>query len=325
MTDAFHTTADLVGYVLWRARELTDGRSAWHPWALRYLNLAYEHLALGGLDFTPTAQVNWWFLRQSPPGVLALDPVLAGQMALTAGSVAGTLAVPPGAGVSLVGWVLRVFSEEETATVARRISVHAPGGTGIEFDLPWRGPSTSSAVYEAYHLEYTLPATVLRLLSPAGLSHPTPEGTYDLAVAERAAAHATLMPWPEIGVPSRATFIGQQALRMNRAGRREGPVRVEYDAIVRPPLLALPGDAEVPYLPREYRYVLADMALSYVFRDKNDSRADGQRVIAQQGIAALLKEQDYRTHIADPDFGRALTSPARRRRRWAVSTSGVRF
>jgi hypothetical protein len=45
-----------------------------------------------------------------------------------------------------------------------------------------------------------------------------------------------------------------------------------------------------PLVPLEYRAVLADMALTYVWLDKNDDRSNAVALGARTGLAAMFKE-----------------------------------
>ena len=70
-------------------------------------------------------------------------------------------------------------------------------------------------------------------------------------------------------------------------------MRVEYDYIKRPAALAN-TPLEEPLVPLEHRHVIADLALAYLFMDKNDSRAAQVLQLAQAGLVTMAGENRAR-------------------------------
>src|SRR5512144_504520 len=93
---AYQTTAELLEDLLFRAGEPVDGTSDFKDAGLRYLNRAQQALALGGAEFEPSIQEDWWWLRKSPSGVLTLEPVYStGTVAVANASAIVTFSSPP--------------------------------------------------------------------------------------------------------------------------------------------------------------------------------------------------------------------------------------
>jgi hypothetical protein len=56
----------------------------------------------------------------------------------------------------------------------------------------------------------------------------------------------------------------------------------------------LADDTNTPAVPREYRYILADWALSFLYAAKDDIKAGDSAALAQRGLRSMSKENRRR-------------------------------
>lgn len=302
----YQFTADLISDILFRAREPQAG-SDWATQVLVYLNRAYQSLWHSGNEFTPTAQIDWYWLRKSPPGSFTLDPVYdTGTVVVTNGGLSpGFNTAPSSALGSFTGRIFRVTGHPDVF----RIASHVAGSNVCTLSSVYTGPTASAAAFDVTRLEYDVPEDCIRIIDDLKIFR---TGRYfqrytiklgDIGAMER--------EWPlallESGPPDRAAYVTDQRIRFNRGGGSNGSTdlyRVEFDYIARPALLTSPGTTEEPVVPRDHRKTLADMALYYLWIDKNDERSAAAQGLAQAGLASMLSEQWYTEHVGDEDFGR---------------------
>jgi len=313
----FQYTADLINYILIRAREPSN--SAFLPQALVYLNEAYMDLCQGGGAFIPQGQIDWLWLRKSPPGVLTLQPIIqAGTATVVHGSTSVTLSVAPTP--SVVGRFFRVLSHPDVF----RVAAHTAGATAVTLDSPYTGPGAAGMASKLLALEYPLAPDMLRLTGAfRGYRGDSYLGRYEVPIIDLGQMERA---WPlsqiESGVPSRAAWVTEDTVRFNRAGGVTSTDlhRLEYDYLVRPPLLTLPGTIEEPLVPIERRYVLAQMALVALWEDKNDERRTEMASQVQSAIASMIKAYGYQVFISDPTFAQIAPRRQLRARRGPLRT-----
>lgn len=289
------TGADLRGYVLDRAGELTDGTSEFHSQVLEYLNRQYLSICLGGCEVAPDVREDWWWLRKYPPGVLTLSsPITTGTVLVTQGQTSITFSAAPAASVAT--WSFQTAGDP----TVYRVSAHTGGQTGATLDSAYVGTTDAAATYTLLKLEYDLAVDVLRLIGPlrCALSNGN-DDPYKIYAKNRFDLETW---WPPVemltGVPEYYSVVQQvttetgsatkTTVRFNRGGRSEGQTRVEYDYLRKPSVLA--GSSEEPLIPWEWRHVLADAALYLLLVQKNDSRADTAGLSAKTGLLALQRE-----------------------------------
>jgi hypothetical protein len=83
--------------------------------------------------------------------------------------------------------------------------------------------------------------------------------------------------------------------------------KMKVDYRYKPKLTALvDSESSFPLVPVQWRHVLADMALSLLFLDKNDDRSNSIALLARTGLAGMLKENRRRLAKMDKDVGRVM-------------------
>jgi len=299
------TSADLIDDVLFRAGEPTDGTSDFNAVALIYLNRAYSILWMGGGEFAPNIQEDWWWLRKSTPGILTIQPGIDNTttVSVTRGSTSITFSAAPTPPIdaSLAsGWFFHVDDHADVF----RISTHTSGSTSATLDSVYTGTTATGKSYSLYKLEYALATDVLKVVSPMrvyqdnrseidGVALPALERDYPLNNIQA-------------GVPRQFAFVGERKIRFSHKGSSVSGtlIRSEYDYLRRPgDLTDATGE---PLVPMQYRKTLADLALFYLHSDKNDDRAAGVGTMARSGIIAMARENRQRQAAMSREMGAIL-------------------
>lgn len=278
--------------MLWRAGEPLNGSSQWETKALDYLNRAYRALALGASEFLPEHVEDWWWMYSSSS--LVLDPMYdTGSVTVTKGSAAITFSAVYAASVQ--GWFLRTGDNPDTFVIA----AHTAGQATATLDTVYTGNS-GSFNYKLMHARYTLPSNVSTLLSPMFVARD------DMRINGLAPPRMDrLFPVSRMvgGVPSYFALEDNRTVRFNAAGKTDGTyMRVDYSykALVND---LTDSDSSIPLVPLEYRHLLSDMALSFLFVDKNDDRSAIAQA-ARSGLMAMFRENRRKMKMIDDSMGR---------------------
>jgi hypothetical protein len=112
------------------------------------------------------------------------------------------------------------------------------------------------------------------------------------------------------GPPQRFAFVTETKVRFDTFGplstTSPNLIRLEYDYIYRPADLTNAANEE-PIVPRQYRKLLADIALTFLFVDKNDDRASSVSGLAKKGVQSMENEQ--RSRMINYSRSNGLISP----------------
>jgi hypothetical protein len=325
----YQYTSDLLGDMLFRAGEPTDGTGDYVDAALRYLNRAYQSIWLGGSELDPGINEDWLWLRSTDPGIITLRPSYSGgYTAVTHNDATYSLGVDgtdPGSALpidSLVGsdildgWF---FKADDHADVFRfdtsNYTLLSPGPPYFtvdgEFDSVYTGSTDAAAGYKIFRLEYDLASDVLRLLSPMRVYQDNRIKIHGMSV--EVMHNQWPLSTPLAGVPSGFAMVGDQKVMFSHyAGDASTDrIRIEYDYLKKPSILANTTNEE-PLIPIQYRKVLADYGLFFLFMDKNDNRADATGMMARATLRAMTVENRKRMSAITSNFGRIITRQAER-------------
>ena len=113
------------------------------------------------------------------------------------------------------------------------------------------------------------------------------------------------------GVPQKFSMIGQRSVRFSHYGGTDSTdlIKADYEYIYEPSDLA--DDSNQPLVPREYRKILADWALVFLYSDKSDSRATDALKLAINGLRSMASEQRRRQNrFGGKNFARIHTRQA---------------
>lgn len=300
----YQFSSDLVADILFRAGEQTDGTSDFAAVALQYLNRAYQALLMGGSEVDPEINEDWWWARKHPPGVINLSPAYdTGTVSATNDNVTLTLSAAPA--YSLAGYFFRANGHPDIF----RVSAHTAASTSVTLDAAYTGPTDAALTFKFFKAEYDLASDMVRVIAPMRVyqgAYTEVDGT-ELMSLER--------DWPlnliESGPPTQFAFVTETKVRFNTYGPLTSAsvpnsIRLEYDYVYRPADLTNSGSEE-PIVPWQYRKLLADIAVTLLFVDKNDDRAAAVSQLAKKGLQAMEKEQ--RSRMINYSRSNGLISP----------------
>jgi len=285
------STQDLKRDVLFRGSEAISG-SNYDAAAVDYLNRVYQSLCTGASEFLPEYVEDWWWLRSKD--VLTLLPVVtAGTITVTQNSASVVFSVPPNP--SVADYYLRV----ETHPELFRVLTHTGGAAPATLDSPYTGPSGTLA-FKLMKVTYPLSASVAAITGPMVGYRQNPK-----IIGLSPERMDVIWPLAELntGTPQAFALENEQLVRFSHGGRTDGQSqRVEYR--FRPVVADLTDSpSSIPLVPKQYRHILSDMALTHVYLDKNDDRSNAIALAARTGLAGMLKENRRRIPKMDSDAG----------------------
>lgn len=298
---AYETTLDIKFDILFRAGEKTDGSSDWDARAMDYIQRAYSAIVQGGQEFDQEVNEDWLWLFRT--GVLTLLPAISKSATFTIGSTLLTFDTFPvddtNTAIPVVGYFVRPSGVGDVF----KVTAHSVGQVNATMDSPFTG---TSGVYncDVFLLVYTLADDVMRTRSnmwTRPLNFGFPWRPSQISIVETEVVR-TMWPISRVtsGVPTMCSMTDESHVQFNTFPADR--VRVEYDYLFLPDVLT--GDAgETPVLPYKDRRVLADMALYFLFQDKNDNRADATALVAKGGIRGMARENHARMAAGDRTLG----------------------
>ena len=283
----YTTSQDLVNDILKRAHEPSDGTSDFDSDVVEYLNRAYLGMLRGGAELDPEIDEDWWWLRADDQGVLTLNPVIdTGTIAVTNNSTSITFSSAPTP--SVAGRHLKVNDHADVFIV----SSHSAGVTSATLESVYTGSTDSAASYRVFQLDYTLASDVLYLSQTMTAFQDGQHGIIGLELDRLTDKWPRNQAGP--GVPKNFSMITDQAVRFSHYGGTSSTdlIKIDYEYMKLPSDLA--DNSSTPIVPREYRYILADWALSFLFAAKDDAQAGDVAALAQRGMRSMAKDNRRR-------------------------------
>jgi hypothetical protein len=271
--------------------------------------MVYYQICRGGSELIPNVNEDWAWLRKSTPGVLTLKPAInTGTVSVTLNSTSITFSSGPT--VDLDNYYFRVDGHADVF----RIAAHTSGGTAATLDAVYTGTTNAAAGFTVFPLEYNLATDVMRIVAPMR-TYVSTGGEWSRYKIYRSDLDSMEEEYPlvtsAVGVPDMYAEIGETTpgTRRVRFNRYIHPsqttyLRVEYEYLFQPTLLTSPGTTEEPVLPKQWRHLLADFVLAYLFGVKDDSRSGAAAGVAQAGLMGLKNENRYQTATATRNYFR---------------------
>lgn len=294
----FTSARDLKEDVLFRAGESTT-TSQWNVRAIDYLNRAYRALCSGASEFMSDNVEDWAWMKSS--GLLRLEPARNTPVTVTQGSSAivfDTLFAD-----SVVGWRLKVDGHSDVYTIL----THVAGTNTAVLDSNYNGTSKVSAANYLMKVTYSLDASSAYIISPMSM-YQRDGGILGMTPERMDSVFPGLRFGP--GIPIAFAMEGPQTVRFSHGGAIDGTyLRAEYRYKASVVDLTDSGTS-IPLVPIEHRHVLADMALVYIFSDKNDDRAAIAGAAAKSTLSAMARENRHIVSKMDPGAGRIFPRQA---------------
>ncbi len=305
---AFQYVSNILSDALFRAQEPPNSNSDYYNQAVVYLNTVYMQICRGGAELAPSINEDWTWLHKLRPGVLTLRPALTGTCTVFQDSTSVVLS--PTQPTSLLNYFFRVDGHPDVF----RVVAHE-NGTEVSLDAAYTGVDAAGVAYTTFQLEHDLASDVMRVTGPMNCYVASAVGSAMGRYKIYRVALDNLNTWgatnTDTGVPDAFAEVGPvtAGIRRVRFNRYLGeafphPVRVEYDYLYRPTDLVAPGSAQEPVLPLEWRHLLSDYLLAYLFGQKNDDRAGAAAQAAQAGLVGMAQENRYQMTTAAPDLFR---------------------
>lgn len=245
-----------------------------------YINRSYNTLAAGASEFLPEYVEDWWWLRGTD--VITLEPATTGLVSLTQDSDNITFSAAP-APTSVVGFRIKIEGYGEQFEIAE----HTAGATAAVLDSPYTGLTNAVAKYTLMKVHYTLSDQVASLISPmVGF-----KGNTNI-IGLSPERMDNLYPLPDLstGISTAFALEDSRTVRFSHGGLTDGSsMRVEYRYRKLVDELT-DSDDSIPVIPIQWRHLLADMALTYLYLELNDDRSNATALSARTGLAAMLKE-----------------------------------
>lgn len=285
-------SADLIDDILFRSGEKIDGTSNFEAQALVYLNRAYRSIYMGGTEFDPEFNEKFWWIRAE--STLTLEAAIkTGTASVTKNSTTVTLSSAPAN--SVAGWHFKVDTHHDFF----RVSTHSGGSTTVSLDSVYTGDTNSAIAYRLMKFDYDLATDSIKVIDPMMVWADDGDHKVELVspvdVRRFWADHNTLS-----GAPEKFCMLDDDTVRFSQYGSDDGKlIRVDYSYLKRPADLVNSGSDE-PLVPRQYRHILSDMSLFFLFSDKNDTRVEGVGLMAKSGMRAMSLENRKRfSHAGD--------------------------
>ena len=275
-------SSEILDDALSRANEPTDGTSDYEAQALIYLNRAYRALYMGGTEFDPEVNEDWWWMRTEAS--LIMNPnITTGTVKVTRDGSAITFSATPS--VTIQDYHFKVNGHNDVF----KISSFTTGTNAATIDTIYTGTSASTASYNLMDFEYTLATGIIKVLSPMRIYGREDNDVKMISVGEIEAKYP--MDTVTAGTPESFAMVTETTARFNRFA--SDLTRVDYDCFVQPADLTDSGSEE-PVVPLQYRHILADMTAFFILLDKDDTKAESVAAIAKAGIRAMAVENRSR-------------------------------
>ena len=272
------TSAEILDDILFRAGEKTDGTSDYEAQGLIYMNRAYRAIYMGGMEFSKKFHEDWYWNKVVRTGSGALDAVIkTGTVTATRASTAITFSSAPA--VSVADRRFLVDGDEDIYTV----SAHTAGAAAATLLTAYTGTTGAGKTFRVMRHAYALISGITKIASPIFFYQ---DGGRECLFVDFDSIRRFWASGADLsGVPERFCYGETESeIYFDRYGSdtENEKMLFEYSANERPADLA--NDSNEPIVPRQWRHIISDMALFFIYADKDDSRG---RIVAEEAQAGL--------------------------------------
>lgn len=311
---ALQFSSQLLDDILFRAGEKVDGTSDYEAQALIYLNRAYRTVYMGGGEFNPKYHENWYWMDENEIGQDTITSVIkTGTVAVTFGSTAITFSVAPAFSVN--AYMLRLDDDEDIFHIAS----HTAGSTAATLRTSYSGATATGKTFRLMKFTYDLPSDLLKISSPIHFYQDG--GRVCDQVAMKDIVKFRVSGQDLSGVPDMFAQDEYDRITFNRYGSDTENEDMVYEMQYRPrPADLTNSTTQEPVIPREWRHVLSDLALYFIYFDKNDERTG---LVGKQ-VSALLDamKMENRAFLAESGSPGHIFPRGRRTVRRVKTSSG---
>lgn len=258
--------------------------------ALLYLNLAHRDLSAGTCKLLPQIVATFPWAKSAQPKTLILQPsITTGTVSITQNNSSITFSSAPAS--SVAGYHIKFGSNETTY----RIDSHTAGAASATLDSVVINTTAPTSTYTLFKIDYTVGSSdILRIVDmfSSQIDPGFGTGQYKL-IAETEESLRRFFPTISSGLPTHFALLyyneGTFTVRFNKYLDTTSYRRLEAPYIPIPSDLTA-SDASIPLPPKHHRQTLCDLALYYLFQDKNDDKAQESYNAAGGGLLTMLKE-----------------------------------
>jgi hypothetical protein len=243
------------------------------------------------------------FARAPQPKVVTLVPPIDTILATTTqGSTTVTLSGAPQGANSVAGWFIQVMG----TSTAYRIQTHVAASTTVTLDSAYVDLAATNEVCSIFKLQYTLGGSdILRLIGPLRIygDEPVITITDKDEMLDRIALDGFTLRVPEY-----CSVINEDngTYTLQFSSTPSEYVRIEADYVPIPGTLTGGVSGTNPVIPRQFRELLAHVALYFMQIRNDDNRANTHLKIAQDMFAELIDWNDKLYAQGDADYGRVI-------------------
>lgn len=304
----FDTPADMRTDILFRAGESTVNTSGpFYTRVLEYINRAYLDLCRGNGPLQPDAQVIFRWAIKHPPQNLTLQPKYStGTISVTNNNSIATVSQTISSSVS--GYHLIVDGETDVF----RVTSHTAGTDSLTLDSVYTGDTSATATFKLVKLEYTIGNNdIMKLISPMRIFQQA-ESHQDYKIyGLQPDKFDELFPIARVrsGIPTAFKIVRVNSNNVTVVFNRymeTDLLKVEFDYTLLPTKLTAATTTDNILVPDEYRYVINDWALAFIFKDKNDNRYADALGTARAGWQTMVSEWRYDQMLTDPTYAQVI-------------------
>lgn len=301
------TTSDYINYVLGSMNELTDGTSPYEASALAQMNHVYRLIYAGGGELNSSEKrkptMFPWAKAQYPLVINTNAPIEDGTVNVTLNSTAVVFSIAPTQDVT--GWYLKTPNEPEVY----RIATHTAGNTNATLDSLFVGATNTASAFTAFKTRYTIGPSVLGFVTPIQVFSDQQTGNDGRRQIDIIGETEFDGMYPQSLVqnefPTKAKVVysdsnGNVDIELNSYS--SDPERLVFPYVRIPTALNKTGSD--PILPIQWRPILAEYTLLFMYRDSNDTRVSNQASIAKSKFEAVISEAEGITRVSNGAYGR---------------------
>lgn len=273
-------SSEILDDILFRAGEKTDGTSDYEAQALIYLNRAYRTIYMGGQEFSPEFHEKWGWAEQVTSHNGIINAVIkTGTVTVTRGSTSITFSSAPT--ISVASHKFRVDDDEDMY----EIDTHTAASTAATLQLAYTGTTGSGKNFRLMQFRHALMSSVVKVSSPI---HFYQDGGRECDHVSMEDIRRFYVSGKDLsGVPDMFSYDEKDNLiHFNRYGSDTENEKMVYELSARERPADLTNSiTQEPIVPLQWRHVLSDLALYFVYLDKDDSRA---QIVFNQAKAILI-------------------------------------
>ena len=301
---------DIIEDVLKRAGQNTTTADPFYTRAVELVNRSRHDLIKGISPLNPKEQVNFKWAIRHPADNFIIQPKETTASSVSVTQSSSSVTFSSSITTDVAGWYLIMDGEKDVY----RIATHGGSTDAATLDSVYTGTTNTTASFKLVKLEYELGSNdIVRLISPLTIFrtnlNDNPEyKVYGIGEEEfdRNYPLATVSQ----GTPEYYKVVkildNNWTIMLNRYSDTE-LIKAHYRIIPLYDDIDANSSNSSIIVPREFRYVIADWALSLLQVDKSDNKAGDSLAKAQAGYEAMVKSDKLTGKDLSPNYGQFVS------------------